>query len=85
MANYLKQAVHLTESLGYLCQARGQRPFFLTGKVYNSLFQVTIIPHICFMQKPLLEATISSFKIFEFLVTHLSLFQTSCYCRAELN
>ena len=64
-----------------------QRPeaIFLTGKVYNSLFQVTIIPHICFMQKSLLEATISSLKIFEFPVTHLSLFQTSCYCRAELN
>lgn len=69
MANCLKQAVHLTESLGYLYRARGH--FILTGKVYNSLFQVQIIPHFRFMQKPLLEATISLLKIVEFPVTHL--------------
>ena len=70
VANYLKQAVHLIESLGYLYQARGQRPFYLTGKVYNSLFQVRKNPHFRFMQKPLLEATISLLKVFEIPVTH---------------
>ena len=42
----------------------------MTGKVYNSLFQVRKNPHFRFMQKPLLEATISLLKVFEILVTH---------------